>query len=183
MRVYTCVQCALGDCRGDRCAAFYWGHRRGWCLTGCVCETKCPGCWGWQRKTWGSASSPTPSSCSQHRGAPMLRMPVTTFVGIAGACAWTVAPYICIAILQPPDWGCAVAIHLGARHSVARAPCGIYVSFDVNSCEHFGVLLWHMGAGCRGCLAAERPAVISNMSSGFFDWCHNVRSTRGVLLN
>ena len=34
-----------------------------------------------------------------------------------------------------------IAIHLGARHSTARAPCGIHVSFDVISCEHVGVLL------------------------------------------
>ena len=37
-------------------------------------------------KDLGSASSPTLSNYSQLRGAPMLRMPATTFVGIAGAC-------------------------------------------------------------------------------------------------
>ena len=35
------------------------------------------------------------------------------------------------------------------------------------------MLLWHMGAGRRGCLAAERPALISSVSSGF-GWCHGV---------
>ena len=76
-----------------------------WCLTGRVRETKRPGCWSWQRKTWDSAFSPTPNSCSQHRGAPMLRITVTTFVGIAGACAWTAAPYI---YRYPPTAGLRV---------------------------------------------------------------------------
>ena len=35
------------------------------------------------------------------------------------------------------------------------------------------MLLWHVGAGCRACLAAERPALICGVSSSF-GWCRGV---------
>ena len=86
--------CAVRGWSGDRCAAYGWGKMQSWCLVGCVRVTRRPGCRSWHRKTWVSAYNPTPSRCSRHREAPMLRMPVTTFARLVGACAWPVMPYI-----------------------------------------------------------------------------------------
>ena len=73
-----------------------------------------------------------------------LTLPVRGWETVtASLCAREESRHISIDVLPPPDWGCALAIHLGAGHSTARGPCSIYVLFDVIGCERFGVLLWH----------------------------------------
>ena len=68
----------------------------------------------------------------------MLRMPVSTFAGIVGACAWAVAPYI---YHSPPTAG------LGVRscHTFGCKALSSVWHICFIRCEHFGVLLWHMG--------------------------------------